>query len=75
MSKLLLDGLTLKPAQELVPLAASWLSPPQVVVTGVGFRSEGYDAAERAFVLVRERFCRFRARDGYDPGERKISGH
>ncbi len=54
MSKLLLDGLTLKPAQELVPLAASWLSPPQVVVTGVGFRSEGYDAAERAFVLVRD---------------------
>ena len=54
MSKLLLDGLTAKPARELVPLAESWLSPPAIDVTGEGFRSEGYDAAERAFVLARD---------------------
>jgi hypothetical protein len=54
MSKLLLDGLTAKPPQELVPLAESWLSPPEIDVAGEGIRSEGYDAAERAFVLVRE---------------------
>ena len=54
MSKLLLDGLTAKPPQELVSLAESWLSPPKIDVAGEGFRSEGYDAAERAFVLVRE---------------------
>ena len=54
MSKLLLNGLTTKPVQELVPLAASWLSPPKIDVTGEGFRSEGYDAAQRAFVLVHD---------------------
>jgi hypothetical protein len=54
MSKLLLNGLTAKPPQELVPLAESWLSPPKIDVAGEGFRSGGYDAAERAFVLARE---------------------
>jgi hypothetical protein len=54
MSKLLLDGLTTKGAKELVPLAASWLSPAEMKVTGEGFRSEGYDPAQRAFVLTRE---------------------
>jgi hypothetical protein len=54
MSKLLLNGLTTKPPRELIPLAESWLSPPKIDVTGEGFRSEGYDAAERAFVLVHE---------------------
>jgi hypothetical protein len=54
ISKLLLDGLTTKPPRELVPLAESWLSPPAIDVTGEGFRSEGYDAAERAFVLARD---------------------
>jgi hypothetical protein len=56
MSKLLLNGLTTKPPRELVPLAESWLSPPEIDVAGEGFRSEGYDAAERAFVLVHEAF-------------------
>jgi hypothetical protein len=54
MSKVLLDGLTTKRAQELLPLAKSWVSPPQIEAAGEGFRSEGYDAAERAFVLVHE---------------------
>jgi hypothetical protein len=53
-SKLLLDGLTTKPASELVPLAASWLSPAEIKVTGEGFRSEGYDPAQRAYVLARD---------------------
>jgi hypothetical protein len=54
MSKLLLNGLTTKPPRELLPLAKSWLSPPGIDVSGEGLRSEGYDAAERAFVLVHE---------------------
>lgn len=54
MSKLLLSGLTTKPPRELLPLAKSWLSPPAIDVTGEGFHSGGYDAAERAFVLVHD---------------------
>jgi hypothetical protein len=54
MSKLLLSGLTTKQAGELLPLAKSWLSPPEIAVTSAGFRSEGYDAAERAFILVHD---------------------
>jgi hypothetical protein len=49
VTKLLMDGLTLKPAAELVPLAKSWLNPAAVEATGL--RSEGYQAAERAYVL------------------------
>ena len=49
-SKVLLDGLTQKKASELVPLAKSWITPPQVAVSGAG-RTEGYDAAQRAFVI------------------------
>jgi hypothetical protein len=63
MSKLLLDGLTTKAPQELVPLASSWLSPPKVEVIGEGFRSEGYDPAERAFVLVHDASARPTALD------------
>jgi hypothetical protein len=63
MSKLLLDGLTAKSPQELVPLASSWLSTPKIEVTGEGFRSEGYDPAERAFVLVHDGSAKMTALD------------
>jgi hypothetical protein len=52
-SKLLLDGLTTKSAGELLPLAKSWLTPASIEVAGEAFRSEGYDPAQRAFVLTR----------------------
>jgi hypothetical protein len=52
-SKLLLDGLTTKPAGELLSLAKSWLTPASIEVAGEAFRSEGYDPAQRAFVLRR----------------------
>ena len=51
VSKLLLCGLTESKAADLVPLARSWLNPPKMEVSGAGFQSEGYDPAERAFVL------------------------
>jgi len=54
ISKLLMDGLTTKSAAELVPLAKSWLSPPQVEVESAAYHSEGYDPAQRAFVVSRE---------------------
>jgi hypothetical protein len=63
MSKLLLNGLTTKPPSELLPLAKSWLSPPQIDVAGEGFRSEGYDPAERAFILVHDASAKLAALD------------
>jgi hypothetical protein len=54
MSKLLLAGLTTKSPAELLPLANSWISPPGLEVAGEGFRSDGYDPAQRAFVVTRD---------------------
>jgi hypothetical protein len=52
-SKLLLGGLTTKPVGELLSLAKSWLTPAGIEVGGEAFRSEGYDPAQRAFVVRR----------------------
>jgi hypothetical protein len=52
-SKLLMDGLTTKPAGELLSLAKSWLTTASMEVAGEAFRREGYDAAQRAFVVRR----------------------
>jgi hypothetical protein len=52
-SKLLLAGLTTKLAGELLPFAKSWLTPATIEVSGEAFRSEGYNPAQRAFVLRR----------------------
>jgi len=49
VTKLLMDGLTVKPAAELVPLAKSWLNPAAMEATAL--RSEGYHVEERAYVL------------------------
>jgi hypothetical protein len=54
VTKLLMDGLTTKAAWELAPLAKSWLSAPPVDIAGEAYQSEGYDAAQRAFVVVRK---------------------
>jgi hypothetical protein len=54
MIKIMLHGLTTKSASELVPLAKSWLHPPTAELSGQGFRSEGYDPTQRAFIIVRE---------------------
>jgi hypothetical protein len=49
----MLNGLTDKPAEALVPLAKAWLSPPKMDVEGEAFRGEGFDPTERAFVVAR----------------------
>ena len=54
ITKIMLNGLTTKSAAELVPLAHSWLSPPNLEVKDDGFRSEGYDPAEGAYIVVRQ---------------------
>jgi Concanavalin A-like lectin/glucanases superfamily len=51
IKKIMLDGLTNRPPSALAKLAASWISPPAIQVTGDGFKSEGYDAGQRAFVV------------------------
>jgi len=48
VTKLLLDGLTTRTASQLVPLAKSWINPPQMLVTGAAV-ADGYDPAQRAF--------------------------
>jgi len=53
-SKLLMTGLTTKPIGELGALAKAWLRPPKVAVSGAGFRSEGFDPTQRAFVVSRD---------------------
>jgi hypothetical protein len=52
-TKILMDGLTKRSPAKLLPLAKSWLAPPAVQVTGAGYRSEGYDPTQRAFVVTR----------------------
>jgi hypothetical protein len=37
----------------LAVLAKSWLTPPDLAVTGSEFKSRGYDPTQRAFVLER----------------------
>jgi len=49
VTKLLMDGLTVKSAAELVPLSKSWLNPAAMEATGL--RSDGYHTEERAYVL------------------------
>ncbi|HEV2322824.1 MAG TPA: LamG domain-containing protein [Terracidiphilus sp.] len=51
-TKILMDGLTTKSAPELLPLARSWLSPPDLQLEGDAYRSGGYDPAERDYVLT-----------------------
>jgi hypothetical protein len=52
-TKILMDGLTTKSPAELLPLAKSWLSPPALHLEGNAYQSEGYDPAQRDYVLVR----------------------
>jgi len=50
--RIMMHGLTAKPAVELVPLARSWLQAPKLKLASPGFSSEGYEQAERAYLLT-----------------------
>jgi len=54
MTKIMLHGLTNKPAADLAILAKSWLSAPPLEVTSEDFVSQGYDREQRAFVMNRK---------------------
>lgn len=46
-----MDGLTTKSPTQLILLAKSWLSPPEMKVEGDGYQSEGYDPSQRGYVV------------------------
>jgi len=52
-SKIMMSGLTTKTPADLLPLAKSWLSPPNMHVTGAGYQDGSYDAAQRAYVVTK----------------------
>jgi hypothetical protein len=53
VTKIMLDGLTNQPVGDLVALARSWASPPALRVVEGGFEADGYDPAQRAYVVKR----------------------
>jgi hypothetical protein len=56
MTKIMLHGLTNKPAAELAVLAKSWLSAPSLEIASEDFVSQGYDRDQRAFVIDRKSY-------------------
>ena len=52
-TKILMSGLTTKSPADLLPLAKSWLSPPNMQVKGADYHNDGYDPTQRAYVLTR----------------------
>lgn len=52
-TKILMDGLTRLAAPELLPLARSWIAPPEIHLTGEGYRNDGYDPTQRAWVITK----------------------
>jgi hypothetical protein len=51
MTKIMLVGLTDRPAAELAVLARSWATPPEMTAEASGIAYKGYDPSQRAFVL------------------------
>ena len=52
VSKVHLHGMTRKTAGELAPLAKSWLYPVELKLNSNNFTTEGFDKAQRAYVLT-----------------------
>jgi hypothetical protein len=46
--------MTDKQAVELLPLAKSWITPAVMTLTGIAFKSNGYEQDQRAYVLERK---------------------
>jgi hypothetical protein len=50
-TRIMLQGVTDKNGEELVPLAKSWLNAPKMNLTTSGFTGDGYDQSERAYII------------------------
>ena len=55
MTKVMLNGLTTKTVEELLPLAKSWSYPAKLKIKGNGFVSEGYDPTDMAYHISCEK--------------------
>lgn len=55
VTKIMLDGLTNRPAADLAVLARSWAWPPPAQVVEGAYSSRGYDPAQRAFIFESRR--------------------
>jgi hypothetical protein len=51
--KLLLHGMVSGSVTDLAPLARSWETPPQLIISSAGFTGGSYDKAERAYKISR----------------------
>jgi hypothetical protein len=52
-TRIMLQGVTDKKADELVPLAKSWLNAPEMKITSDAFTGGTYDQAEKAYLVER----------------------
>jgi hypothetical protein len=48
----MLNGLTTKKVEELIPLVKSWSNPARLNVSGGSYTSEGYDPSQMAYILA-----------------------
>jgi hypothetical protein len=51
ITKIMMHGMTNKKVEELVPLAKSWLSAPDLKLNNSSYESAGYDPRQMAYVL------------------------
>jgi len=54
MTKIMLNGLTTRTAEELLPLAKSWSNPPELSVSGLDCENHGYDPTDMAYHITCE---------------------
>jgi len=50
-TRIMLHGMTDKKAEELVPIARSWLYPPTLKINTDGYLGGNYDQSERAYII------------------------
>jgi hypothetical protein len=50
-TRIMLQGMTDKKADELVPLAKSWLQAPKMTITSDAYTGGTYDKSERAYII------------------------
>jgi len=50
-TRIMLTGMTDKNADELVPLANSWLQAPNMKITADGYKGGSFDQSERAYII------------------------
>jgi hypothetical protein len=51
VTKIMLHGMTDRAVEDLVPLAKSWVSPPELTINGSGYSIDGYDPTQAAYLI------------------------